>query len=239
MSEPRYAFFDFDGTLIEGDSILFWLRFYYRRRPGRRVFQIANAAGLLLFALRLIDSHGLKRVYLWPMSFEKPGALDALAAEFVRRDLVPRFYAPVLEQLREHHRKGDRVVVISASGTFYLRHLREYLPDSCLLLGTEMEGRAGFLGMPAYRGGNLRGENKIRRLESMGLGGKGPGSHAYSDHHHDIPLLRFAEFPVCIRPTSRLRKLAVSLGWPIWDLPGERPKWRIKLEEFRLLLFAV
>jgi len=239
MSGPALAFFDFDGTLIEGDSILFWLRFYYRRRPGRRVFQIANWLGLLLFASRIINSHTLKRIHLWPMSFEKPEALDRMAAEFVRRDLAPRFYAPVLEQLRKHHAQGHQVVVISASGTFYLKYLKELLPPSCLLLGTEMVWGEGFLRLPGYRGGNLRGENKILRLRALGFEEKTPGSHAYSDHHHDIPLLRFAEFPVCIRPTRKLRKLAESLGWPIWDLPGERPAWRGKLETVRLFLLAV
>ena len=239
MSEPTYAFFDFDGTLIEGDSILFWLRFYYRRRPGRRIFQLANWLGLLLFASRLISSHTLKRIHLWPMSFEKPEALDALAADFVCQDLASRFYGPVLEQLQKHHEDGDQVIVISASATFYLRYLKDLLPPASILVGTEMEWHEGFLGLPVYRGGNLRGENKVRRLEAMGIPSKGLGSHAYSDHHHDIPLLRFVEFPVCIRPTHPLRKLAESQGWPIWELPGERASWRAKLESIRLLLFAV
>jgi HAD superfamily phosphoserine phosphatase-like hydrolase len=205
--------------------------------PARRIFQIANWLGLLLFAFRIINSHTLKRIHLWPLSFEKPEVLDRLAQEFVRQDLAPRFYAPVLERLREHQTQGHQVVVISASATFYLKYLQELLPP-CLLLGTEMEWGKGLLRFPAYRDGNLRGENKIRRLRALGFEEKGSGSHAYSDHHHDIPLLRFVEFPVCIRPTNRLRRLAESMGWPIWDLPGERPAWRAKLEAVRLLLLA-
>jgi HAD superfamily hydrolase (TIGR01490 family) len=234
-----HAFFDFDDTLIEGDSILYWQRFYYGRRPLRRVFQIANWLGLVLYSLRIIDSHRLKQVFLWPLSFEKPGTLDALAAEFVRTKLVPRFYPHVWERLREHHRKGDKVVVISASGTFYLNHLQTLLPEGSLLQGTELEWSKGFLGMPAYRDGNLRGENKIRRLHAIGLGDTGRGAYAYSDHHHDIPLLRFAEFPTCIQPTRKLREVAQKEGWVIWDWPDARPRWRRKLESLRLLLLAV
>jgi len=35
-------------------------------------------------------------------------------------------------------------------------------PD-CLVLGTELEWNTGFMKFPAYRDGNLRGENKIHR----------------------------------------------------------------------------
>jgi hypothetical protein len=70
VSSPVTAFFDFDGTHIEGDSILYWQRYYYARRPWMRVFQIANAAGILLLAARVDSSHTLKRVFLWPLAFE-------------------------------------------------------------------------------------------------------------------------------------------------------------------------
>jgi len=78
-----YAFFDFDGTLIPFDSIGRWLRFYYRRRPGRLLFLIPDALGFLLFGLRLISSHTLKRIFLWPM------ALRNRRAGFAGRVLRP------------------------------------------------------------------------------------------------------------------------------------------------------
>ena len=217
MSEPIYAFFDFDGTLVPGDSILYWLQFYYRHRPSRLLFLIPIVPGLLLRAFHLISSHTLKRVFLWPMSFEKSAELDLLAAQFVREELKPRLRPSVMEKLREHHAQGHHVVVISASGIFYLKYLRELLPPGCIILGTELEWGKGFFKFPIYRDGNLRGENKINRLKEIGLGGAGAGGYAYSDHHHDIPLLRFVEHPVCVGPTRHLRKLANELGWPIWE----------------------
>ncbi len=236
MAGTVHAFFDFDGTLIEGDSILFWLRFYYRHRPGRRIFQIAGAAAVLLYVLRLLNSHALKRVLLWPMSFERPERLEALAAAFVRDDLVFRFRQSVLERLWAHHFLGHKVTVISASGTFYLKHIQSVLPP-CTVLGTEMEWGRGFLRLPAYRDGNLRGENKIRRLKDLGLGEAGRLGFAYSDHHQDMPLLRFVDFPVCVRPTPRLRRRARSFVWPVWDWPG-LPVWRRRLNAICMLLFA-
>jgi phosphoserine phosphatase len=235
-----HAFFDYDGTLVEGDSILYWMRYYYARRPARRVFQIANFAGLALYAARLISSHTLKRVFLWPVAFERREVRDALAADFVRQDLAGRFHGPVLDRLWAHDRLGHRTVVISASGIFYLQHLAAYFPPSTLLLGTEIDWGEGSgpLRFPRYRGGNLRGSNKIRRLRDLGFAGAGASGFGYSDHHHDIPLLEFTQFPECIRPTAKLAVVARAHNWPIRDWPRARPKWKLKLEALSLLLFA-
>ncbi|MEO6094460.1 MAG: haloacid dehalogenase-like hydrolase, partial [Fibrobacteria bacterium] len=206
-----HAFFDFDDTLLSGDSILFWLRFYYARRPWRRVFQLANWVGLVLISLRIIDSHTLKRIFLMPMGLESPAELDRLAAEFVREDLGRRFHIPVLQRLWTHHLLGHKVVILSASGAFYLRHLKIFLPMADIQ-GTELIWPARGLGLPRYRDGNLRGENKITRLKALGYGNAGPLSFAYSDHQHDRFLLAFSEFPICTRPTAKLRGIAAERG---------------------------
>jgi phosphoserine phosphatase len=214
---PVHAFFDFDDTLCSGDSILFWLRFYYRKRPLRRVFQIANGIGQAAFALRLIDSHALKRVFLWPMAFEDPSDLDRLAADFVASDLAARFHAPVLRRLWTHHLLGHKIVILSASATFYLKHLKAFLPMADIQ-GSEMIWPKGLAGLPRYRDGNLRGENKIKRMRE----------------------LAFSEFPVCVRPTPKLRRLAHEKGWPVldWEEPGRPPRWKVLLGKLGLLLFA-
>lgn len=232
-----HAFFDFDDTLVAGDSISYWLRFYYKQRPGKRIFQIANLFGLLLWLLRIWDSHTLKRLFLWPMAFEDKAELDKLAHAFVMGDLVYRFHRPVLERLWSHHLLGHRVVVISASATFYLKHLRTLLPP-VELLGTEIEFPTSGLRFPRYREGNLRGDRKIKRLKALGFGDAGALGFGYSDHHHDMPLLSFTEFPTCIFPTPRLSRRALSLGWPIWTWPGFPPLWRRRLHKLGLLLFA-
>ncbi len=235
---PIHAFFDFDDTLAAGDSILYWMRFYYARRPKRRVFMIANWFGILLFLFRLLDSHALKRLFLWPIAFEKAEELDKLAQAFVFEDLAHRFHRPILERLWSHHLLGHRVVVISASATFYLQHLKCLLPPVDLL-GTALTLPTTGLRIPRYRDGNLRGARKIDRLRIFGYGDAGPLGFAYSDHHHDMPLLSFVEFPTCVFPTPRLKRRAQSLAWPIWEWQGRPPRWKRRLHKLGLLLFGL
>ncbi len=237
---PRvHAFFDFDDTLLDGDSILYWLRYYYGQRPARRIFLPLNWLGLVLFLLRIVDSHALKRIFLYPMSFEDPARLDQLAADFVREDLAARFHAPVLRRLWTHHLLGHKVVIVSASATFYLRHLKTLLPMADIQ-GTEiLWPPRGSLRLPRYADGNLRGANKIVRLKALGYDGAGALAFAYSDHHHDRFLFEFVEFPICVRPTRKLSRLAAERDWPVLDVPRKQPVWKTKLAKLLLLLFAI
>jgi HAD superfamily phosphoserine phosphatase-like hydrolase len=233
-----HAFFDFDDTLLDGDSILYWMRYYYRKRPRRRFFLLANWAGLLLFLARVINSHTLKRIFLWPMAYENPAFLEKLGEEFVREELAYRFNEPVLRRLWTHHLLGHKIWIISASASFYLKHLKTLLPMA-EIEGTEVTwAERGLFRFPRYRYGNLRGANKIARLHALGFPSEAPFSFAYSDHHHDEFLLRFAEFAICVRPTPKLRRLARKNGWPVIDWKRERPAWKVKLDKLGLLVFA-
>ncbi len=233
-----HAFFDFDDTLLDGDSILLWLRFYYNHRPARRIFQLLNWAGLILFGLRVVDGHTLKRIYLFPMGLERQPELDRLAEEFTRTVLAGRLHVPVLQRLWTHHLLGHKIVILSASATFYLRHLKAFFPMADIQGSELVWGQPPYRSLPKYRDGNLRGENKIKRLRTLGYGDKAPLSFAYSDHEHDRFLLAFSEFPFCVRPTNKLCQLATTQGWPIFDWPRNRPHWKARLEKLRLLLFA-
>ncbi len=237
------VFSDFDDTLLLGDSILLWLRFYYGKRPWRRFFLIGHGVGLVLLLLRVITSAGLKRIFLWPMAWEKPDELERLSREFVHAVLPRHFHGPMLRRLQAHHRLGHEIILISASATFYLRFLKELFPYA-QVLGTEMNFPHRGLRLPTYVDGNLKGENKARLLYARGLVGETvgppgplPRAFAYSDHVSDIPLLRLAEFPVCVQPSLPLRRQAKVLGWPIFEWPGHAA-WRIKTAKLRLLLTA-
>jgi phosphoserine phosphatase len=193
---------------------------------------------LALRVAGIIDSHALKRLFLMPMAYEKPETLDDLARDFVKEELARRFHSPVLRKLWTHHLLGHKVVVISASATFYLKHLKELLPMADILGSEMLWPDRGLWRLPRYRDGNLRGANKIVRLKSLGFGDACPLAFAYSDHHHDAFLLGFAEFPLCTRPTSKLRSLAEEKGWPVLDWRRESPPWLEKLGKLLLLVLA-
>lgn len=212
-----YAYFDLDDTLIRGDSILHWLRFYYGRRPLRRVFRLLVWLGIPLRLLGIIQGATLKRWMLWPLCYERPENLDALAAEFVRTELLARLKPEACYRLFAHREAGHRVVVISASGEFYLHHLKTHLPVDDVV-GTRLDFRdGGRFRLPTYgAGGNMKGWGKHSRLLSdPALFNREAERFAYSDSIADKPLLGLATRPVCVDPDPLLIRRARRRRWPL------------------------
>ena len=70
----------------------------------------------------------------------------------------------------------------------------------------------------ALDGDNCYGECKLRQVERyLAEDAAGLPVICYSDHHADLPLLRFATEPVAVNPSRRLRRVALSQGITIAD----------------------
>ena len=110
----KLAIFDIDGTLVEGSTerrfwryllkrghqgprqvlayLLFWLRYFpvYRRaRPPRRTRRTSTCS--------------------------RRRACARLAERFVAEEILPRLYAPAVQSLQNHLRRGDTVVLLSGT----------------------------------------------------------------------------------------------------------------------------
>lgn len=224
---------------MQGDSILYWKRFYFKHNPSKRVFQVFSWLGLLFYLLRLCNSDYLKRLFLLPVSYVSEGDRESLAKQFVGEEVVPRFYAEIIEKLRGHLRQGCRVVIISASPIFYLKYLKDHLPE-LIIIGTDIIFPSkGFFRLPVIdsKWGNMKGETKVRFIrENLLDQNEGKGCIAYSDSHHDIPLLNYVQWPVAVQPNGKLARLAEQRGWSIlWPLET-KSNWRRNLRKAWLLL---
>jgi HAD superfamily hydrolase (TIGR01490 family) len=235
----RVAYFDFDDTLIPGDSILYWKRFLFRKKPFRRYFQFLSWLGVLAFLLRLRGPETLKRIFLLPTSYLAPDERESMAREFVREELIPKLYPEILEKLREHQDNGLRVVIISASPDFYLNHLEEHLPGT-RVIGTSIEFPVkGLLRLPKFDSewGNMKGETKVQFLRRDTLEpNTGKDCIAYSDNHSDAPLLQYAEHAVAVQPNRKLELLAKEKGWSIIRPFIRQSRWQRNLSKAWLLL---
>jgi phosphatidylglycerophosphatase C len=191
MAEARVAAFDFDGTLVPGDSLLPF------------VWNVAGPGRFLAAALR----HG-PRVAL--ATAARIGSRDAAKAAFVgatlrglavsevvgaaaefATQLEARVHPEALERIAWHRRRGDELVLISASLLVYLEPLAASLGfDAVLATGLEV-GQDGFL-TGALEGANVRGPEKVRRLDAW-LGGRAVELWAYGDSEGDRELLARAD----------------------------------------------
>ena len=239
-SQIPVAFFDFDDTLIPGDSILYWKRFYFKQKPFKRFFQVATWVGILAYMLRLIDSKTLKCVFLLPISYEaNEEEIETLAKKFVLEELKPRLYPEMLQRLQNHQDLGHKIVIISASATFYLKHLKELFPTATII-GTPMCFlKKGFFRLPIYEEklGNLKGAAKVHYIQkNKDLPNTGEGCYGYSDGHTDRLLLEFTEFSFAVQPDRKMEKIAKEKNWLILEPNFSQSRVRRNLEKLKTMI---
>ena len=211
------AIFDFDGTMIKGDSIVSYLLFAIQRgveSPLRIPSLLLNTwRGL---SGRISAEEGKSRALRFLGAME-PEQREDFNRAFCRQMLLPRLYPKALERLAHHHRQGDGVLLVSASPDIYLRHMQQLLPVEAVLASLTLpDGRVTR---------NAKGEEKVRRVREwvsrQGREVDWANSWAYGDSDHDLPVLRLTGNPVLVNPKPAARQAGAGLLTEDW-----RPKRR-------------
>ncbi len=192
---PAWAAFDFDGTLVPGDSLLPFLR---------RVLGSAEFA-------RLVMRAGYQTAWEY-----RRGGRDGSKAELLRRalagrreadvadegrryadGLVARVRLPMLDRVRWHRDRGDRLILVSASLALYLEPFAGRLGFEDVI-ATRMEVDAAGLLSGRLEGPNVRGPEKARRLRQL-IGDETVELWAYGDSAGDREMLAMANHPLLLR----------------------------------------
>lgn len=207
MQKP-YALFDFDGTLIRGDSIVRFVRYAYARGLTGAGGLARAALWAAAYGLHLTTAERAKRESLSFLAGREQGGVEALGRTFCREELLPRLYPQGVEELRRRHAEGAEVLLVTASPSFYLEALKEELPIQ-RIIGTRMHVENGvYTGLIA--GENCRGVQKPLRL-AEDLAARGDmvdyaSSWAYGDSAGDAPMLALCGHKVGVNPRRRLVK---------------------------------
>ena len=214
MTEVQsFAFFDFDGTMIPGDSIAAFVR-YARKRgimPRREFFRALLAeARYVLGLMSAADSKNAALRFRMRLSEEEREALDR---EFVRDCLLPRIYPQAKACVASHRQAGRQPVIVTASTENYMRFAADALGVSILL--------ATPLNSDGTIGENCRGEEKPRRirawLRDAGMEADFAASFAYGDSKSDLPMLRLCGHPVQVNPKRAMRQAAPDMQKVCWN----------------------
>lgn len=208
------ALFDLDGTLLAWDCQLLFRHHVVRREPWR-----AALLPLFLGALPLtplLGAGGMKRIFLsflWRMD---AAALVAHSREFAAA-VMPAVYPELRARLEEHRRKGDFLILASASPEFYVAEIgRELGFDLSLGTAVEVDRTCGLF--PDLE--NHKGSAKVKRLREVlpaayFQGGKLRHCHGYTDSTADLPMLELCERITLVNPSPPLAALADGGGGDI------------------------
>ena len=212
MESRRLAIFDFDKTMIEGDSIADFIRFMWEKGLISLPRLLLILASTLLWALRFIPVEKAKSRALAPLRKLDEASAAALCSEYVERQLVPRVFPPALKKMKEHHLSGDLVLLVSASPACYLVHIGHYLPVDAVLATTTDDNYRVVI--------NMRGEEKARQvkrwLDARGIAADWAESYAYGDSRSDLPVMMLTGNPFWVNASPAALKAAPRLPQLIW-----------------------
>lgn len=206
------ALFDFDGTMIRGDSIVPFVRFALKRGDmKKREFLSACFQGIQ-FRMHLKTGGEMKKKALSFYARLAPEEKKALDTAFARDYLLPRVYDAARKALERHKQEGRITVLVSASTENYMQYIAPALGfDHLLCTPMDQEGRVL---------DNCHGEEKARRirafLEKEGLEADWEHSFAYGDSRGDLPMLSLCGHPVPVNAKTALKKAAPDMARKTW-----------------------
>ena len=214
MTEKRsaaLAVFDFDGTMIPGDSILKFVGL------ARRLHAMSGMefAGLLTSVVswlmgKTTDAEIKTRAFRFYFRLPEDRRM-ALDRAFAEETLLPMVYPAARRQLAKEKEAGKVTLLLSASTENYMRYVAEGLGFDGLIC-TRLEDEA------VRR--NCKGDEKPGRLrewlERQGIEADFAASSAYGDSKSDLPILRLCGQGYAVNPKKKLRQAAPDLPRLKW-----------------------
>lgn len=225
--EKGIAFFDLDGTLLDGYSALFFLaRRHLSTHPGlaERLKQassvVRHAAGRTDFEQAMAElALGLRGV--------QQSEMQDLAEKVFASDLIGRIYPEARALIQQHRERGETVVIISSATQFQVEPVAAELEVQHLYC-TRLAVSAGKLtGMLADRA--CYGERKLQLAHEFADQRGVPLSACtfYSDGIEDLPLLQAVGHAHPTNPDDSLAAVAEEQGWPVLHFQSRGwPGWR-------------
>jgi HAD superfamily hydrolase (TIGR01490 family) len=220
------AFFDVDNTITRGSTLFFLGRGMYQRgfftKRDISTFVLANLRYRLTgtenpeeiakyqnAACEFIKGHNVKEI-------------ETIGLEIYDEYVSPALWQGAIEIANQHLAKGEEVWLVTATPLDMAKLIAERLGFTGAL-GTKAEANNGI-----YTGkliGNLlHGKEKSIAISQLAAERNLDLTKcsAYSDSHHDIPLLETVGNPAAINPDTLLQIRAIRDGWPIHDFRRAR-----------------
>ena len=199
------AAFDFDGTLVPGDSLPRYLSLLVGRTRFAAV--LGRAAPAMFSGYRRAGRDGAKAALLCRATAGVPASDAADVAERFASRLAGEIRPNMAERLAWHQSQGHRTVIVSASLALYLEPFGRLTGfDDVLATRLEVDPAGRLTG--ALLGDNVRAAQKAMLLERL-LGPEPVTVWAYGDSRGDREMLAMADHPTLLRRIGRRRQLAV------------------------------
>jgi HAD superfamily hydrolase (TIGR01490 family) len=210
------AFFDLDGTLVDGFTAVAHAghRIRHRQASVGELMGVVEAAvryrlGRMEFARLMGRAAGYLRG-------ESLAELTALGEDLYTRRIDARVYPQMRQVVRAHQDRGHTVVMISSALTIHAAPVAAALNIGHLVCNhfvVDDDGRlTGRIVVPIIWGaGKADAAEQFSAANDVAL----QQSYFYADGDEDLPLMRAVGHPRPVNPRRGLAAAAALHGWPV------------------------
>jgi len=218
LQAPVVAVFDLDRTITRMGT---YTPFLMHCVPAsQRILERLPVALWLtaIYAAGLISRQDVKaRMLDVNIAGATRAQVAAWADSYVERCLRSQIRPGARAAIAKHRAAGDHLVLATASFDFYAQVFADSLAFNPVIATKSVWDDEGRL-RAAVGGENCYGMAKFTAVENyVAAMNPRPRIIAYSDHHSDVGLLRWADHGVAVNPDRRFRRMAILHRFEIAD----------------------
>ena len=217
------AFFDLDGTLVEGFTAAVHLGHRIRHRQARFGELTGTVEAALRYRFgRMKFAHLLQRAGEY-LRGESLAELEELGEFLFTRHIEPRVYADMRRIVVAHQEAGHTLALSSSAMTMHAAPIARALGIPhviCNHFEVDEDGR--------LTGGIVRpvvwGRRKAEAVEKFCGTNNVELQHSYfyADGNEDLALMRVVGYPRPVNPRAGLAAAAAEHGWPVLRVSAPR-----------------
>ncbi len=200
------AFFDMDGTLVDGDTNDLSLHFYVEKGLVPLSYLDPLAEMGRQFFLGNVDINKVAVFAAGPLVGMVREKREALLDECIVTKIAPRFKKGAIEAVKRHNQNGDVCVIVTSTNDYLVSHVAKAIGIKYIIASPMEQDKNGVLtgkrcGIVPYQKDKVRRIHEFIEAHNLTL----EGSWAYGDSINDMPMLLMTKHPVAVDPNEVMR----------------------------------
>lgn len=212
----RLVLFDMDHTLVPADTGTIWSQFLQERNLISLEKAQERAQFLADYQNGTLNVEEAYRFELGVLQSLEPDLRKELLNQFFKDKVKPLITAKALQQVAEHRKNGDYLIMITATLEEIASPIAEFFGMDHLIGGRgQIDALGNYTGEIELE--PCMGRGKLVHLEEwLVKTGNNPVEYTfYSDSHNDLPLLEQVDVAIVVDPDAKLRQIAQENNWQI------------------------